>query len=93
MKQDELLEAQIPLLSDSARNKLEQITEDIQAGRVSRKKIGNYTYIDLPQVEAGAGRGRWRVAIERTAKEDGKDVFVLRGIFDYHGARPVAWGM
>ncbi|AZF30603.1 hypothetical protein C4J89_1112 [Pseudomonas sp. R4-35-07] len=93
VKQDELLEAQIPLLSDSARNKLEQITEDIQAGRVSRKKIGNYTYIDLPQVEAGAGRGRWRVAIERTAKEDGKDVFVLRGIFDYHGARPVAWGM
>ena len=93
VKQDELLEAQSPLLSDSARNKLEQITQDIQAGRVSRKKIGNYTYIDLPQVEAGAGRGRWRVAIESIAKEDGKDVFVLRGIFDYHGARPVAWGM
>ncbi|AZF41239.1 hypothetical protein C4J87_1064 [Pseudomonas sp. R1-43-08] len=93
VKQDELLEAQSPLLSESARNKLEQITQDIQAGRVSRKKIGNYTYTDLPQIEAGAGRGRWRVAIERTAKEDGKDVFVLRGIFDYHDTRSVAWGM
>ncbi|KTC43436.1 hypothetical protein AO262_29010 [Pseudomonas fluorescens ABAC62] len=93
VRRDELAETQIPLLPDNARAKIEEIIQDIQAGRVARKKIGKYTYVDLPQVEAGAGRGRWRVAFEQTAKEDGNDVFVLRGVIDYHGSKPIAWGM
>lgn len=90
---DELAETQKTLLPDPARAKLEEIIQDIEAGRVSRKKIGNFTYVDLPQVQAGAGRGLWRVAIEKAGKEDAKDIFILRGIYDYHASKPVAWGV
>lgn len=93
VKLDELAEAQLPLLPDNARAKVDEIIQDIQAGRVSRKKIGNYTYTDLPQLDAGTGRGRWRMAFEQTGKEDGKDIFVFRGIIDYHGSKHTAWGM
>ena len=90
---DELAATQKPLLPDNARSKLEEIIQDIQAGRVSRKKIGNYSYVDLPQVDTGSGRGRWRVAIEKGGKTNGHDIFIVRGIYDYHGSKPVAWGM
>ncbi|QJI30800.1 hypothetical protein HKK55_19505 [Pseudomonas sp. ADAK18] len=93
VKLDELAETQIPLLPDNARAKIEEIIQDIQAGRVTRKKIGKYTYVDLPQVEVGTGRGRWRVAFEKTGKEDEKDIFILRGIIDYHGNKQIAWGI
>ncbi|MFC6335748.1 hypothetical protein GIR22_06810 [Pseudomonas sp. CCM 7891] len=93
VKSDDLADTQVPLLPDGARTKLEEIIQDIQAGRISRKKIGNFTYVDLPQVETGSGRGKWRAAFEQTGKEDGKDVFILRGIIDYHGSTPKAWGM
>ncbi|MFO2463677.1 hypothetical protein OOJ96_07610 [Pseudomonas sp. 15FMM2] len=93
VKSDDLADTQIPLLPDSARTKLEEIIQDIQAGRISRKKIGNFTYVDLPQVETGAGRGKWRAAFEQNGKEDGKDVYFLRGIIDYHGSKLKAWGM
>lgn len=93
VKFDELAEAQLPLLPDNARTKVDEIIQDIHAGRVSRKKIGSYTYTDLPQLDAGTGRGRWRMAFENTGKEDGKDVFVFRGIIDYHGSKHIAWGM
>jgi hypothetical protein len=93
VKLDELAETQIPLLPDNARAKVEEIIQDVQAGRVARKKIGKYTYVDLPQVEAGTGRGRWRVAFEKTGKEEEKDIFILRGIIDYHGNKPIAWGL
>jgi len=90
---DELAQTQLPLLPDNARAKVDEIIEDIQAGRVSRKKIGNYTYMDLPQLDAGTGRGRWRMAFEKTAKEDGKDVFIFKGIIDYHGSKHKVWGL
>ncbi|AZE76947.1 hypothetical protein [Pseudomonas synxantha] len=93
VKLDDLAHTQKKLLPDSAMAKLEQITQDIQAGRLSRKRINNYTYVDLPQVQAGSGRGLWRVAIEQNGKEGGKDVYIIRGIFDYHGSRHVAWGV
>ena len=93
VKLDELAQTQKRLLPDSAMTKLEQITQDIQAGRLSRKRINNYTYVDLPQVQAGSGRGLWRVAIEQNGKEGGKDVYIIRGIFDYHGSKHVAWGV
>jgi hypothetical protein len=90
---DELAEAQLPMLPAGAKAKVEEIVEDIRAGRVSRKKIGSYTYVDLPQLDPGAGRGRWRVAIEKTGKEDGKDVFIVKGIIDYHDNKRTAWGV
>ena len=93
VKLDELAQTQKKLLPAPATAKLEQITQDIQAGRLSRKKIGNYTYVDLPQVQAGSGRGLWRVAIEQNGMEGGKNVYIIRGIFDYHGSRHVAWGV
>lgn len=93
VRMDELAETQLPLLPDNARAKVDGIIQDIQAGRVSRKKIGNYTYTDLPQLDAGTGRGRWRMAFEKTAKEDGKDVFVFKGIIDYHGSKQKVWGL
>lgn len=88
---DELAETQIPLLPDIARNKLSEIIQDIQAGRVTRKKIGQHNYVDLPQVESGSGRGRWRAAFERGTKEGEQEVFILKGIIDYHGGKWVAW--
>lgn len=90
---DDLADTQIPLLPESAQTKLDEIIQDIEAGRVSRKIIGNHTYVDLPQVEAGSGRGRWRAAFEKTGKEEGKDVFILKGIIDYHGSRLKAWSI
>lgn len=90
---DELAAAQISLLPDSAKTKLEEIIQDIEAGRVSRKKIGNFTYVDLPQLDPGSGRGRWRAAFEKTGKEDEKDIFILRGIIDYHASKLKAWGL
>ena len=90
---DELAAAQIPLLPDNAKTKLEEIIQDIEAGRVSRKKIGNFTYVDLPQLDPGSGRGRWRAAFEKTGKEDEKDIFILRGIIDYHTGKLKAWGL
>ncbi|MFC6297746.1 hypothetical protein GNF76_00455 [Pseudomonas sp. CCM 7893] len=93
VKLDDLAETQIPLLPDNARAKIEDIIQDIQAGRVTRKKIGKYTYVDLPQVEIGAGRGRWRAAFEKAGKDGENDIFILRGIIDYHASKPVAWGM
>lgn len=93
VKLDELAHTQKKLLPDNAMAKLEQITQDIQGGRLSRKRINNYTYVDLPQVQAGSGRGLWRVAIEQNGKEGGKDVYIIRGIFDYHSSKHVAWGV
>ncbi len=93
VKLDELAETQIPLLPENARAKIEEIIQDIQAGRITRKKIGKYTYVDLPQVEVGAGRGRWRAAFEKAGKEGESDIFILRGIIDYHGSKPIVWGM
>lgn len=93
VKTDDLANTQIPLLPENARTKLEEIVQDIQAGRVSRKKIGNYTYVDLPQVEAGSGRGKWRAAFEQIGKEGEQDVFILRGIIDYHASKLKAWGI
>ncbi|AZE53395.1 hypothetical protein C4K03_1224 [Pseudomonas synxantha] len=93
VKLDDLAQTQKKLLPAPAVAKLEQITQDIQAGRLSRKRIGNHTYVDLPQVQAGSGRGLWRVAIEQKGKEDGKDIYIIRGIFDYHGSKHVAWGV
>ncbi|TKK35081.1 hypothetical protein PspCFBP13528_05585 [Pseudomonas sp. CFBP13528] len=93
VKLDDLAQTQKKLLPAPATAKLEEITQDIQAGRLSRKRIGNYTYVDLPQVQAGSGRSPWRVAIERNGKEGGKDVYIIRGIFDYHGSKHVAWGV
>lgn len=90
---DELAETQQALLPGTAKAKLDEVIQDIEAGRISRKKIGNFTYVDLPQVQAGAGRGLWRVAIEKAGKEDAKDIFILRGIYDYHASKPVAWGV
>lgn len=90
---DELADAQLALMPISAKNKVEEIIQDIQAGRVSRKKIGNYTYVDLPQLDSGTGRGRWRVALEKTGKSGEKDVYVIRGIIDYHGNKLKAWGI
>jgi len=90
---DELAQTQLPLLPDNARAKVDETLQDIQAGRVSRKKIGNYTYTDLPQLDPGTGRGRWRMAFEKTSKEDGKDVYVFRGIIDYHGSKHKVWGL
>lgn len=90
---DELADAQLALLPISAKTKVEEIIQDIRAGRVSRKKIGNYTYVDLPQLDSGTGRGRWRVAVEKKGKEDGKDIYVVRGIIDYHGSKPKVWGV
>ncbi|MBN2977714.1 DUF6543 domain-containing protein [Pseudomonas lactucae] len=90
---DELAAAQIPLLPDNAKTKLEEIIQDIEAGRVSRKKIGNFTYVDLPQLDPGSGRGRWRAAFEKTGKADEKDIFILRGIIDYHASKLKAWGL
>ncbi|MFB3305823.1 dermonecrotic toxin domain-containing protein [Pseudomonas sp. AMR01] len=91
VKTDELADTQLALLPIPAKNKVEEIIQDIQAGRVSRKKIGNFTYVDLPQLDSGPGRGRWRVAFEKTGKEDAKDIYVVRGIFDYHGSKPKVW--
>ena len=93
MKLDELAQTQKKLLPTPATAKLEEITQDIQAGRLSRKRIGNFTYVDLPQVQPGTGRGLWRVAIEQNGKEGGKDVYIIRGIFDYHASKHVAWGV
>ncbi|WEJ06810.1 hypothetical protein N2A98_05820 [Pseudomonas sp. FJ2-5-13] len=93
VKLDDLAHTQKKLMPAPATAKLEQIIQDIQAGRLSRKRIGNYTYVDLPQVQAGSGRGLWRVAIEQNGKEGGKDVYIIRGIFDYHGSKHVAWGV
>ncbi|CAM3663456.1 hypothetical protein SAMN05216475_4131 [Pseudomonas synxantha] len=93
VKLDDLAQTQKKLLPDSAIAKLEQIIQDIQAGRLSRKRINNYTYVDLPQVQPGSGRGLWRVAIEQNGKEGGKDVYIIRGVFDYHGSKHVAWGV
>lgn len=90
---DELADTQIPLLPESARTKINEIIEDIRGGRVTRKKIGNHSYVDLPQVEAGSGRGRWRVAFEKTGKDGESDIYILRGIIDYHASKPIAWGM
>ncbi|WLH85945.1 dermonecrotic toxin domain-containing protein [Pseudomonas sp. FP2338] len=93
VKLDDLAQTQKKLLPAPATAKLEEITQDIQAGRLSRKRIGNYTYVDLPQVQPGSGRGLWRVAIEQNGKEGGKDVYIIRGIFDYHASKHVAWGV
>ncbi|NWN61366.1 dermonecrotic toxin domain-containing protein [Pseudomonas allii] len=93
VKLDELAETQLSLLPDSAKSKLDEIIQDIQGGRVSRKKIGSNTYVDLPQLDPGTGRGRWRVAFEKTAKEGEKDVYRLKGIFDYHANRRRVWGV
>ena len=93
VKLDELAQTQKKLLPTPATAKLEEITQDIQAGRLSRKRIGNFTYVDLPQVQPGTGRGLWRVAIEQNGKEGGKDVYIIRGIFDYHASKHVAWGV
>lgn len=90
---DELAQTQKALLPTAAKAKLEEIIQDIEAGRVSRKKIGSYTYVDIPQVEAGSGRGLWRVALEKAGKHDAKDHFIVRGIYDYHGGKTVAWGV
>ena len=93
VKLDELAQTQKKLLPAPATAKLGEITQDIQAGRLSRKRIGNFTYVDLPQVQPGTGRGLWRVAIEQNGKEGGKDVYIIRGIFDYHASKHVAWGV
>lgn len=93
VKLDELADAQLALLPINPKTKVEEIIQDIRAGRVSRKKIGNYTYVDLPQLDSGAGRGRWRVAVEKTGKEAAKDIYVVRGIIDYHSSRPRVWGV
>ncbi|MEG8231066.1 hypothetical protein [Pseudomonas orientalis] len=93
VKLDDLARTQKKLLPAPATAKLEEIIQDIQAGRLSRKRRGNYTYVDLPQVEAGSGRGLWRVAIEQNGKDGGKNVYIIRGIFDYHASKHVAWGV
>jgi len=90
---DELMETQLSLLPANAKSKIDEIVQDIQGGRVSGKKIGSYSYVDLPQLDPGAGRGRWRVALEKTGKDGEKDVYVLRGIIDYHGSRRKTWGL
>lgn len=90
---DELAETQLRLLPANAKTKVEEIIQDIQAGRVSRKKIGNYTYVDLPQLDEGTGRGRWRVAFEKTGKDGEQDTYALKGIIDYHGSRLKVWGI
>ncbi|MBN1082891.1 hypothetical protein JNO13_21420 [Pseudomonas sp. 1079] len=60
VKLDELAQTQKKLLPTPATAKLEEITQDIQAGRLSRKRIGNFTYVDLPP---GAARHRpWSLA-------------------------------
>lgn len=92
VKMDPLAETQIALLSEGANNKLDEIIQDIEAGRVSRKKIGRYSYVDVPQADTG-GRGRWRLAFEKGNKENGKDVYTLKGIVDYHGNTAKVWGM
>lgn len=72
---------------EAARLKVDEIMNDIAAGRVSRKKIGDFVYVDLTQLGNG-GRGPWRAAFKR---EGG--TFTLVGFVDYHNNKNIAWGL
>jgi hypothetical protein len=73
--------------SSKAKRKIDEIIEDIEAGRVTRKNIGRNIYYDLPGLGSG-GRGEWRAAFSRE-----KSTYHLRGFYDYHNGKFEVWNM
>lgn len=72
---------------EAAMKKVNEIIEDIEAGRISRKNIGGNVYLDLTQLGDG-GRGPWRAAFKRE-----RNTYILLGFFDYHNNKNIAWGL
>lgn len=64
---------------ESARTKINEIMDNIRAGRVTTKKINQYYWYDMAQLEPGHRRGKWRAAFERQG-----DTWMLQGFYDYH---------
>ena len=73
---------------EAARTKVNEVMEDIRAGRVTTKKIRGYYWYDMAQLDPGTGRGAWRAAFERRG-----NTWELQGFYDYHRDQPAAiWG-
>jgi hypothetical protein len=71
-----------------ARAKVSEIMDDLQAGRITTKKINRYYWYDMAQLAPGGGRGAWRAAFERQG-----NTWTLQGFYDYHATRhATVWG-
>lgn len=69
--------------TEGARVKINEIMDDIRAGRATTKRINKYYWYDMAQLSPGGGRGAWRAAFERKG-----DTWVLQGFYDYHANKP-----
>jgi hypothetical protein len=69
--------------SEAAKTRVQVITEDIRAGRITTKKINRYYWYTMAQLTPGGGKGAWRAAFEREG-----DSWILRGFYDYHANGP-----
>ncbi|ROM80645.1 MULTISPECIES: dermonecrotic toxin domain-containing protein [Pseudomonas] len=76
-----LAEAQMAYatFSQAAQTRVNVITEDIRAGRITTKKINRYYWYTMAQLTPGGGKGAWRAAFERKG-----DTWTLQGFYDYH---------
>lgn len=73
---------------EAARAKINEIMDDIRAGRTTTKRINRFYWYDMAQLEPGSGRGAWRAAFERKG-----DTWELQGFYNYHANRQATvWG-
>lgn len=68
---------------EAARAKINEIMDDIRAGRATTKRINKYYWYDMAQLSPGGGRSAWRAAFERKG-----DTWILQGFYDYHANKP-----
>ncbi|UZE18431.1 hypothetical protein LOY70_02215 [Pseudomonas sp. B21-054] len=68
---------------EAARAKINEIMDDIRAGRATTKRINKYYWYDMAQLSPGGGRSAWRAAFERKG-----DIWILQGFYDYHANKP-----
>lgn len=73
---------------ETARTKINEIMDDIRAGRTTTKRINRFYWYDMAQLDPGSGRGAWRAAFERKG-----DTWSLQGFYNYHANRQATvWG-
>ncbi|WP_434570138.1 M3 family metallopeptidase [Pseudomonas sp. Z3-8] len=73
---------------EPARAKINEIMDDIRTGRTTTKRINQFYWYDMAQLDPGSGRGAWRAAFERKG-----DTWELQGFYSYHTNRQaIVWG-
>lgn len=75
-----LLSAFPPAEARLHKSHVENIKNDLKAGRLPSKSVGGFYVRDFPSLSRNRGRGAWRVLIARRENE-----LTLHAIADYHG--------